>query len=442
MHTLEQLRSGELKGVKEIHLSGGLSDFPREIFELADSLEVLDLSNNNLSSLPDDFGRLSKLKIAFFSKNNFTELPAVLGDCVSLTMIGFRANQIEKIHEKALPPTLEWLILTDNQITSIPASIGRCVGLRKMGLSGNKINSLPDEMVKCRALELLRLGANDFQSFPTWLFQLPRLSWLAFSGNPCVYPILSTTPLDKIAWNDLEIMDQIGEGSSGIISKAKLKTKGGEEVAVKVFKGGVTSDGYPDDELRMCIAAGLHENLVLIMGEVNDHPEGRHALVMELISSEYKNLGEPPTFETCTRDVFSRENRFYIDEIINIGLSVVSALVHLHEKGISHGDIYAHNTMVDTMGNALLGDFGAATPYDKENELGELIERLDVRAFGCLLDDMATRIPEDEDESDLISSLKMIISRCFREDVRQRPSFMEVYQDLKKIKDEIRLKHC
>jgi hypothetical protein len=36
-------------------------EFPKELFDLADSLELLDLSGNQLSALPNDFGRFIKL---------------------------------------------------------------------------------------------------------------------------------------------------------------------------------------------------------------------------------------------------------------------------------------------------------------------------------------------------------------------------------------------
>ena len=97
MHTLERLRAGELAGVRRLQLACGLSEFPREIFDLADSLEILDLSGNALSSLPDDLPRLGKLRIIFCSDNQFTGLPAVLGACSALTMIGFKANRIRTV---------------------------------------------------------------------------------------------------------------------------------------------------------------------------------------------------------------------------------------------------------------------------------------------------------------------------------------------------------
>ncbi|MCP6755949.1 protein phosphatase 1 regulatory subunit 42, partial [Klebsiella pneumoniae] len=71
--TLAQLRSGELKGIKRLNLSENLASFPEEIFDLADTLEILDLSNNLLSEIPD-LSRLTHLKIAFFSNNRFTPL--------------------------------------------------------------------------------------------------------------------------------------------------------------------------------------------------------------------------------------------------------------------------------------------------------------------------------------------------------------------------------
>ena len=63
MHTLAQLRAGELAGIKRLDLACGLTEFPEEIFSLADSLEVLNLSGNALSRLPDDLHRLPHLRV-------------------------------------------------------------------------------------------------------------------------------------------------------------------------------------------------------------------------------------------------------------------------------------------------------------------------------------------------------------------------------------------
>ena len=111
MHTLAQLERGELAGTSRLDLSEQLETFPRAIFELADSLEVLNLSGNQLSSLPDDLSRLHKLRVLFCSDNPFTELPASIGRCPNLEMVGFKACRIRHVPAEALPPKLRWLIL-------------------------------------------------------------------------------------------------------------------------------------------------------------------------------------------------------------------------------------------------------------------------------------------------------------------------------------------
>ena len=426
MQTLSQLISGELKGSSKIKLACGLKEFPRELFELEDTLELLDLSGNELSELPSDFGRFKKLKIAFFSNNQFTVFPKVLADCPSLTMIGFKSNQISVFPEDSLPLNTQWLILTNNQIEILPKSLGENEYLQKVAFAGNKISELPEEMQNCKRLELLRISANRLTLLPNWLLHLPRLSWLAFSGNPCSEKIENEVVLDEIEWNQLEIKEQLGEGASGIISKAILKSKENQEVAIKIFKGEVTSDGLPEDELQTCISAGKHSNLVPLLAKIKSHSEGKEGLVMELISSDYTNLGNPPSFETCTRDVLNPDVYYSVNQVLTVLKSVASVGAHLHSRGILHGDLYAHNTMVNQEGNALLGDFGAATIYKIKSENAPLLERLDVRAFGCLIDDLLGQIRTDEVDKDEYMSLNELRKKCMLEEVENRLGFEEI----------------
>jgi hypothetical protein len=396
MHTLQQLRSGALAGVQRLSMRCGLTEFPREIFALADTLEILDLTGNALSSLPDDLHRLHKLRILFCSDNQFTELPAAVGGCAALTMVGFKANQIRDVPAAALPPQLRWLVLTDNQIEELPAALGERPQLQKLMLAGNRLRALPDSMAQLHKLELLRIASNQLSALPDWLLSLPRLTWLAYAGNPFSEhheDALVHTPSAAIDWSMLTLRDKLGEGASGVIYRAdwQRSADAAEPVAVKLFKGAMTSDGSPLSEMAACLGAGAHPNLIPILGHIEDHPDGAHGLVMSLISPAFHNLAGPPSLDSCTRDIYADDKRFELAAALRIARGIASAAAQLHAHGILHGDLYGHNILHDEHGNTLLGDFGAASFYDPAGPQAAALQTLEVRAFGNLLEELLDR---------------------------------------------------
>jgi hypothetical protein len=435
--TLEGLRSGQYKGARKLKLSADLASFPREILSLFDSLEILDLSNNPLSSLPSDFCRLHKLRIAFFSDCRFTTFPPQLAKCRSLEMIAFKNNHMTTIPEASFPRNLRWLILTNNEIESIPATIGYCHKLQKCMLAGNRLTSLPVDMAHCRKLGLLRLSSNSLTTLPDWLFQLPELSFLSFAGNPCASSFADNPILDDISWSELAVHKLLGEGASGIISKGTWNSaSGNREVAIKIFKGELTSDGSPLDEMDACITAGQHPNLINPIGKIHGHPE-KKGLVLQLIPPHYKNLGLPPDFSTCTRDRFAPETVFSVRQCKAILYGIADAARHIHARGIAHGDLYAHNILIDDAGHALLGDFGAATIYGN-SEKKEAIERMEVLAFGHLIEDLLGLVEHDfagqdlleEKDESVIEGLNALHYLCTNPIVMERPDFTEVVEVL------------
>jgi len=415
MHTLAQLRSGELKGISRLTLRENLTSFPEEIFGLSDTLEILDLSDNLLSSLPADIHRLSKLKIAFFSNNRFTAVPSFKG-CDNLYMVGFKNNQIEAFDEDVLPKSISWLILTDNRLMSLPRSIGKLHKLQKFALAGNRIEKLPDEMASCRNLELIRLSANNLESIPPWLLELPKLSWLAFSGNPCSK--VQRFPLREIAYETLDVKEKLGSGASGEIFRA-YSTAHNEEVALKLFKGAITSDGYARDEMNACMSVGEHPNLIKVLAKIEG--DERLGLLLEYIPDVYRNLGLPPDFETCTRDTFKEGSKLTVETVLEIAKSIASATAHLHERGLMHGDLYAHNILINDDDHCYLGDFGAASFYEPHEKS---FEKIEVRAFGCLLEDMLSLcFPKKGKDFETLCRLK---EQCLSENRDERPLFSEM----------------
>ena len=390
MHTLKQLKSGQLDGIKRLSLSEQLSAFPSEILSLADSLEILDLSNNSLCSLPDEIASLHKLKILFASNNHFTVLPEVLGQLPNLEMIGFKSNQIEQVPHNSLPPKLRWLILTDNKITSLPDSLGERPRLQKLALAGNRLTSLPQTLSQCHNLELIRISANQLSHCPDQLLKLPKLAWFAFAGNPFSQSSKTITSVPNVKSTDFELGDILGHGASGVIYKAKWKTTQTsfrEDIAVKVFKGQITSDGYPSDELRACLKTGSHPNLVASIAQVDE--KDCRALIMSLIPENYRNLGLPPSFASCTRDTFETGQSLSQQQADKIITQMQAVFNYLHDNQVCHGDLYAHNTLYDDQANIIFGDFGAASIYDMLNTQQQAcIRTIEARSLAHFIDDI------------------------------------------------------
>ncbi|WP_395602791.1 leucine-rich repeat-containing protein kinase family protein [Pseudomonas sp. A1230] len=437
MHTLAQLRAGELSGITRLDLSCGLTEFPAEIFDLADTLEILNLSGNALSCLPDDLHRLTRLRVLFCSDNQFTALPACLGQCTALTMIGFKANRIADVPGAALPPLLRWLILTDNCIDTLPSELGERAHLQKLMLAGNRLQSLPSSLSNCHRLELLRIAANQLTELPHWLLTLPSLTWLAYAGNPLETEAdaaaLEATP--QIDWSALRLEQQLGEGASGVISRATWQRADGAvtPVAVKLYKGEMTSDGSPLHEMNACITAGLHPNLIRIEGRIHGLPDGQQGLVMQLIDPSFANLAGLPSLASCSRDVYADDRRFSAQVALRIAMGIASAAEHLHQQGITHGDLYGHNILLNDQGDCLLGDFGAASFHSTTDSMEtRALQRIEVRAFGVLLGELLVRIDSGL-SNERREVLEELARRCSQADVLGRPGFSEVIEVLQQL---------
>ena len=427
---LDQLRSGALAGARRLDLSCGLTELPREVFDLADTLEVLNLSGNRLTDLPPDMGRLKKLKIVFGSNNLFEHVPESLGDCQALEVVGFKATRIRHVSAAALPRALRWLILTDNAIETLPDALGERPMLQKLMLAGNHLNRLPEGLAQADRLALLRLSANRFQALPAWLTELPRLAWLALAGNPLGWQRAPARPLPSVAWSQLRVLARLGEGASGHIDRVALV--GGQNLALKLFKGAVTSDGLPEHEIAGSLTAGPHPALCTPVAELKDHPEGTRGMLLPLIPDTHTVLAGPPSMASCTRDVYSPGFALSAVRARTLARQVLAGLEHLHARGVMHGDFYAHNILWNpTTGDAMLSDMGAATvlPHEADPARRALLA-LEMRAVGCLLEELVQHVPAGDPDPEALHSLSHAAQACLVHTPAERPLLPEVLRML------------
>jgi len=302
-------------------------------------------------------------------------------------------------------------------------------------LAGNELEYLPDEMSNCRDLELFRISVNKLTVLPKWLLELPKLSWIALSGN--AFPKTATETKTSngsanILWKDITMEEKIGEGASGFVYRGSLSD--GAEVAIKQFKGLITSDGLAEDEIEVTKRVGDHPQFLKMIGQVVEHPENKLAILLPLLNTtEYTVVGNPPSFDSITRDTFSSSCVLSLDYIVLLLKGICSACVHLHQCGILHGDLYAHNILAKQNGHVLLTDFGAASLVGDvfDEATVSKLEKIEVRAFGCLMEDLLQQVDQNTVESDIrIQPLLSLKEQCMVEIVENRPRFSDVESTL------------
>jgi serine/threonine protein kinase len=183
----------------------------------------------------------------------------------------------------------------------------------------------------------------------------------------------------------------------------------------------------PQCEMAATLRAGDHASLIPVRGVVSDHPDGVCALVLALIDPGFVVLAGPPSLDSCTRDVYAPGLQLDWSQVINMAVSIASAAGHLHAQGLMHGDLYGHNILRNGQGAALLGDFGAAS-WVAQTDLAHAhaLQRLEVRAFGCLLEELLARGASAPDDGTGWAALGHLAGRCLSDNVAARPLFVEV----------------
>ena len=425
--TLTELRRGGLAGARRLDLAGaGITELPPEVFATADTLEILDVGRNELVNLPHDFGRLHRLRVLFCSGTPFRVLPEVLGACASLTQIGFRGCGIETVPAAALPPKLRWLTLTDNRISCLPASLGERPALQKLMLSSNLLTVLPDTLADHPSLELLRLSANRFEALPALLVTLRRLAWLAFGANPGEGDAARVAAEPTVPRTALTLGPLLGEGASGRVYAARW---GERHVALKQFRGAVTSDGLPAHEMAAALAVGAHPNLVGGLARVEAAADGAPGLLLPRIPPGWRELAGPPSLESCTRDVYDPAFALAPATALRIARDIAAAGAHIAGHELLHGDLYAHNIHWDgTEGAAVLGAFGAAWRRPA-GAVGTFLAGCDVRAWGILAGELLDCVG-DGGAGTVLAGLR---DEAVAAGVGDRPAFADILDALEHV---------
>ena len=83
--------------------------------------------------------------------------------------------------------------------------------------------------------------------------------------------------------------------------------------------------------------------------------------------------------------------------------------------------------MINEQYDVLFGDFGAATNLAMLSEYQQQqIQLIEVRAFGCLIEDLLSTVSTADKPNELFDKMSDIAARAINTDIISRPSFKEL----------------
>ncbi|NIN06216.1 MAG: GTPase, partial [Armatimonadetes bacterium] len=153
------------------------------------SLVWLDLSDNQLATVPPELVQLKNLQKLDLSSNELTAVPLEIAQLTNLQALNLSGNRLTSMPpEIAQLANLQRLYLHNNQLTTVPGAIARLVNLRWLSLSNNQLTAVPAEIIRLTHLETLSLSKNELTWVPPELGRLVKLTHLELTGNPLVSP--------------------------------------------------------------------------------------------------------------------------------------------------------------------------------------------------------------------------------------------------------------
>ncbi|XP_065222752.1 protein toll-like [Planococcus citri] len=165
-------------------------ELAEQIFNDLDNLEELNLSGNELKSLPVKlFEPLKKLRRLNLQRNNFMNLNEnILRYIPALTYLNLCDNHLNYVSTSLFNSAynLTVLKLCNNNITILENGVFENLQfLNETDLSDNKLTSLPGNLFdKCGNLKILKLNGNSLKMLPDYIFQNTRnLTQLDIGNN-------------------------------------------------------------------------------------------------------------------------------------------------------------------------------------------------------------------------------------------------------------------
>lgn len=171
----------DCKNLRKLNLANNkIEQFSSD--ELPENLEELSMNENNLVELPDNLP--TTLVCVYLCNNKLEKLPEDIGRLTKLKRLEMISNELELLPDSFCQLTsLDVFTIDDNYVSKLPADFGELISLRNFSANYNYLVVLPDSFCELNSLLYLNLDGNHIKQLPANIGDLAELRSLSLKHN-------------------------------------------------------------------------------------------------------------------------------------------------------------------------------------------------------------------------------------------------------------------
>ncbi|KAE8298708.1 Cyclin-dependent kinase 2 [Larimichthys crocea] len=172
-------------------------------------------------------------------------------------------------------------------------------------------------------------------------------------------------------------VEKIGEGTYGVVYKAKNKVTG-ETVALKKIRLETETEGVPSTAIReiSLLKELSHPNIVKLRDVI--HTENKLYLVFEFLHQDLKKFMDSSSVTGIPLPLV----KSYLFQLLQ-------GLAFCHSHRVLHRDLKPQNLLINAQGEIKLADFGLARAFGVPPHIHT--RAVDIWSLGCIFAEMITR---------------------------------------------------
>ena len=161
---------------------------PQSLEVLAGTIEIIDLSKNELTSVPECLYECTALKRLNLSENKIGEIHLQIDKWQKIEVINLSTNNLTSLPASLSKlPNVRALYLNSNQLDfdGIPKSIGKLANLEIFSAGFNLLETVPEGLTRCGKLRKLLINNNKLITLPESIHFMPQVSFEIDKASIC-----------------------------------------------------------------------------------------------------------------------------------------------------------------------------------------------------------------------------------------------------------------